>query len=153
MNESASRQPDNDEIDFPLWRLLDHTRYIIRRARELEFAQLGLTPEQAYVLDIVRSAGGRTTINRIVEMTQHRHHSMSALVERMAKQGLVRKRRSRSDKRVVHVYSTDKGESLFEQVSMDSLHSTLACLAPEEKKRLEAYLVRENIQYAELNIE
>ena len=142
MNESTSRQANMNEIDFPLWRLLDHTRYIIFRLREKELAEIGLTPEQAFVLDMLHSAGGETTINRIVEMTQRKHNSMSALVDRMAKQGLLKKRRLRSDKRAYRILSTDKGEGVFQKISRESVYRTFSCFTPDEKAELGDYLNR-----------
>ncbi len=99
MGDGDPNAYEKESGDFPLWRLLDHTRYMMFRDREVELSRFGLTPEQAFVLDIIHSAGGSTTINRIVEMSQRKHNSISALVDRMAKQGLLRKQRTRRDHR------------------------------------------------------
>ncbi len=130
------------DVDFPLWRLLDHTRYMIFRLREIELARFNLTPEQAFVLDIIHTSGGSTTINRIVEMSQHKHNSISALVDRMAKQGLLKKNRTRRDRRAYRILSTPKGEGLLEKVPRDSICRSLACLKSLEKKQLASLLTR-----------
>jgi DNA-binding MarR family transcriptional regulator len=130
------------DVDFPLWRLLDHTRYMIFRLREIELARFNLTPEQAFVLDIIHASGGSTTINRIVEMSQHRHNSISALVDRMARQGLLRKNRTRRDRRAFRILSTPKGEGLLGKVPRDSILRSLDCLKSSEKKQLASLLTR-----------
>ncbi len=138
--------PDDEttqaDIDFPLWRLLDHTRYMLFRLREKELARFSLTPEQAFVLDIIHASGGSTTINSIVEMSQHRHNSISALINRMAKQGLLKKNRTRRDRRAFRIVSTVKGEELLTKVPRGSLHDAFSCLGPAEKRELELLLNR-----------
>ncbi len=130
------------DVDFPLWRLLDHTRYMIFRMREKELAEYNLTPEQAFVLDIIHASGGSTTINSIVEMSQHRHNSISALINRMARQGLLKKNRTRRDKRAFRIVSTAKGEELLGRASRGSVHDAFSCLESSEKLQLEALLNR-----------
>ena len=140
--ERTPRDASETEVDFPLWRLIDHTRYMIFRLREKELSHFNLTPEQAFVLDIIHASGGATTINRIVELSQHRHNSISALINRMAKQGLVRKYRTRSDKRAFRILSTEKGEDILKKVPHDSLHETFASLDGADKDQLNVLLRR-----------
>jgi len=128
------------QSDFLLWKYLDHTRYMIFRLREKELAQLGLTPEQAYVLDILHAARGSTTINRIVEATQRQHNSISTLITRMARQGLVRKTRTRRDKRAYRIALTEKGRALFNTIPQDSITKAFLCLTAGEKNDLLRYL-------------
>ena len=130
------------ERDLPLWRFLDHTTYMILRAREKELAQFGLTPEQAVVLDIVHAAGGSTTINRIVEMTWRKHNSISTLVGRMVKQGLVKKSRDRRDRRAFRILATAKGERFWEIMPRDSIRRAFSCLDHTEKDQLRYCLDR-----------
>jgi DNA-binding MarR family transcriptional regulator len=136
------QQHDARDVDFQLWRLLDSTRYMIFRSRELELARLGLTPEQAFTLDILQSSGGSSTINQIVSMTQRQHNSISTLVDRMARQGMVRKTRSRKDRRTLRVSLTEKGHDLFVKIPRDSIKNAFSCLEDKEKNVLTAYLDR-----------
>jgi DNA-binding MarR family transcriptional regulator len=138
-------QNDNDnkvdKIDvFRLWKLLDHTKFMVGRLREMELAHYGLTPEQVHVLDIIFQSGGTTTINEIVELTMRQHHSISTLINRMNRQGLVSKIRTTDDKRIFKVVITDKGLSLIKKVSRDSIINTFTSLSEEEKVELDAHL-------------
>jgi DNA-binding MarR family transcriptional regulator len=138
-------QKDNEnkvnKIDvFRLWKLLDHTKFMVGRLREMELARYGLTPEQVHVLDIIFQSGGTTTINEIVELTMRQHHSISTLINRMTRQGLVNKIRTADDKRIFKVVITEKGLSLIKKVSRDSIINTFTSLSEEEKIELDAHL-------------
>ncbi len=136
MNNEDACASDARQTDFVVWRYLDHTRYMIFRSREKELAQVGLSPEQAFVLDVLHAAGGSTTINRIVQVTQRQHNSISTLITRMARQGLVKKTRTRRDKRAYRIVLTKKGGALFDTIPRDSIVSAFSCLSEDEKRQL-----------------
>ena len=119
--------------EFQLWRILDHTRFMIARAREKELAHFGLTPEQSHVLDILVGQGGSVTINDIVAVTQRQHHSISTLVSRMVRQGLVTKKKDPDDLRKWVVSITPQGERVFRDLTRDAIHRIISCL-PENNR-------------------
>ena len=135
------KQPAPADPEFQLWRIMDHTRFMIARAREKELAQFGLTPEQSHVLDILIDRGGTDTINEIVEVTQRQHHSISTLVARMARQGLVAKKKNASDLRQWNVAITRKGEQVFRDLTRDSIHRIISCLSSQERTEFKAGLL------------
>jgi DNA-binding MarR family transcriptional regulator len=143
-----------EDVDFQLWRTLDSARYMIFRRREMELARIGLTPEQAVALDIVQANGGSSTINQIVSMTQRQHNSISTLVDRMARQGMVRKTRGRKDRRTLRISMTAKGEDLFGRMPRESVRIAFSCLESNEKRDLTEYLDRvlTNV-YASIGVE
>lgn len=126
--------------DFAMWRLLDHTRFMIARSREMELAKFGLTPEQSHILHILNQKGGTSTINEIVEITMRQHHSISTLINRMTRQGLVRKIRNPNDNRKFDVVATEKGKNLFKKLTQESIKLTFSCLSEQDKKELETLL-------------
>jgi DNA-binding MarR family transcriptional regulator len=130
------------DVDFTLWRFLDHTRYMIFRQREKELLGLDVTPEQAHVLDILRLNHGVTTINEIVRLTQRKHNSISTLIHRMSKQGLVTKIRIKQDKRAFRIVLTDKGSQVFDKIPKESVKKAFSCLSDDEKIQLHSYLNR-----------
>ena len=137
MSKAPSRVPGDS---FRLWKLLDHTRFMISRSREMELAELGLTPEQAYVLEILRQNAGKTTINDIVDITQRQHHSMSTLINRMTKQGLVSKQKDLNDNRKYDVVITKKGRRLTNEMTTESIEEIFACLTDDEKVEMRKHL-------------
>jgi len=128
--------------DFRLWRYLGHTSYSISRLRELELAQYGLTPEQAYVLDILSVSGGSTTISKIMHMTLRPHNTISTLVARMVQRGLLEKRQCSDDKRSYDIIMTRKGKQLFQKVTRNSITMVFSTLSIEDKRALGAILSR-----------
>lgn len=137
--------------DFKLWRFLGHTSYVISRLRERELAQCGLTPEQAYVLDIIDASGGTTNMGHIVEMTLRPHHTISTLIARMEKHGMVQKKLSRNDKRSYEIIMTESGRELFQKVTRKSIEMAFSVLSKGDKRELSALLARLLSQAYELS--
>jgi len=85
----------------------------------------GVTPQQHQaLLSITAGYKGRTTIN-VGELAAHlliEKHSAAELVDRLEKAGLVRRGRSKSDRRVVMLTVTAKGEKLLAALSKDNLN-------------------------------
>ena len=142
MNRKSKGANQIADLDFELWRLFDHTRFMIGRLREMELAEFGLTPEQSHVLYILVQNGGKTTINKIVEITQRQHHSISTLINRMTKQGLVTKIKTPDDNRRYDVVITKKGQSLLKMTTRNSIKEVFSCLTEKDRKDFAAHLVR-----------
>ncbi|MCR4393211.1 MAG: MarR family transcriptional regulator [Dehalococcoidales bacterium] len=140
MNQSEREGKPEVDLDFVLWRVLDHTRFMISRLREKELDQFGITPEMSYILDILTQRGGTTTINEIAEITMRKHHSISTQIARMAKQGLVKKIKNHKDLRGYDIVITEKGQDLFKRITRDSIREVFSCLSIEDKKALDIRL-------------
>ncbi len=134
------------EADFSLWRMLDHARFMIARSREMELSKYDLTPEQSHVLDILRESEGSTTINQLVEITQRQHHSISTLVDRMTRQGLVAKKKAGTDKRKYEVILTEKGREMSARMTRNSVDMIFSCLNEEEKNQLRTIMTKLTIE-------
>ena len=150
MQEQSRWRGMQTDTAFSLWRVLDHTRFIIARSREKELARYGLTPEQSHVLDILQETDGSSTINEIVELTQRQHHSISTLIDRMTKQGLVSKRKGTDDKRKYEVAITVKGRELAQKMSRESISAIFAVLNESEMAQLRALLRRLDTEALEI---
>jgi DNA-binding MarR family transcriptional regulator len=150
MNNADTDTPIVDG-DFRLWRLLDHTRFMISRLREKELDQFGITPEMAHILDILSQNGGAATMNEIATITVRRHHSISTQIARMAKQALVKKLKSRADLRGYNIAITEKGQELFGRITRDSIKNAFSCLSDDDKKGLDVRLKSLLIHAYELN--
>ena len=142
MSETSGITYSPAEEDFKLWKFLGHTGYVISRLRELELAQYGLTPEQFYVLDILNVNNGVVTIGQIVDMTLRPHNTVSTLIARMAKKGLVKKTRSERDTRRYEILMTRDGQALFDQVARKSIEAAFSILSKDDKRALGVILAR-----------
>jgi DNA-binding MarR family transcriptional regulator len=122
-----------DDPNFTLWRLFDHTRFMVARLREKELGQFGLTPEQTHILYILSHHEGPASINFIVNVTQRQHHSISTQIDRMTKQGLVSRNRTPEDARRYEVKITKKGQDLLDKVPRNSVTRSFSVLDEERK--------------------
>lgn len=125
---------------FLLWVLLAQTGDAFLRARERDYARYGISNERRAVLMVIQANGGSVTPVLIARALLRELHSVSELLKRMEKDGLIRKvsstGRSRAEWRL-----TDAGLEVFEQ----SLHSQtdrviLSTLTKQERRRLATLL-------------
>jgi DNA-binding MarR family transcriptional regulator len=140
MTQENSKNTSENIDNYGLWRLFDHTRFMIARLREKELDAFGLTPEQVHILDILTYSQGTTTINNIVKITQRKHNSISTQINRMARQGLVSRKRDSNDYRKYEISITKRGQALLETVTRDSFDKTFSCLSPEGKHQFQEHL-------------
>jgi DNA-binding MarR family transcriptional regulator len=115
----------NLDNSHDIWVLLDRTHFAVTRSRLLELAQFNLTKEQAQVLYVLRYFGGSATMTQIASFTLRQHHSVSTLVIRMEKTGLV---------------MTKKGKDIYERVTRESIEMVFSSLSPADKRKLALYL-------------
>jgi DNA-binding MarR family transcriptional regulator len=125
--------------DFELGVLIERTRSIYSRMRELELAKYGFTPEQAAVLHVLKSQGGSAANDEIAKIIVRQYHSVASIVSRMEKLGLVKKEKSKGEKKFI-ISITEKGSDKYSKVPMNSITMVFETLSPEEKRQLTALL-------------
>jgi len=91
-----------------LWLLLPRVGDALALCQDLVFSKYGITTEQWRVLACIKSRGPLRPSD-IASMLERSPNSVSMLVDRMVKAGLVRRTRDRKDRRVVFVSMTNKG--------------------------------------------
>ena len=101
---------------------LAQIRYRIRRF--LRFSEnaarnAGVTPQQHQLMLGVAGYTGRgwANISELAEFLQERHNAVVELANRASKAGLVRRKISAADRRVVRVELTPKGRSILFKLS------------------------------------
>ena len=75
--------------DFKLWVLLHQTRDAVHKSAEKELRRFGLSPMEAALLFAVHAIGERATPAEISRWLFRESHSVSGLLDRMEKKGLV----------------------------------------------------------------
>jgi DNA-binding MarR family transcriptional regulator len=138
------RNPDYHDVlrstkTLSTWVLLDFTRFAISKLRDTELATLGLTPEQTAILKILDSNNGSSTIRDISEYWMRQPHSVSTLINRMAKQGMVEKIKHPKQKEFQIVISP-KGRELYSNLSHESLDEVFSNLSVEDLQKLSQFL-------------
>ena len=122
-----------------LWGLLEHARSLISRARELELKQYGITMEKMSILHALLINKGSATIDEIATIIIRQHNSVSTIVNRMSKLGLVRKEKQQHEKRY-KVFITEKARDIVDSVPRKSIEMILSSLSLEEKEQLASCL-------------
>ena len=122
-----------------LWLLLHRVHDVVNLCEESILREYGLTPEQFAVLASVESDGGSLRPVDLATMLERSPNSVSMLIDRMVKVGLVRRTRDRKDRRVVRVTLTGKGEKALGPAApakWEFIQTILSTLPEEEKRAL-----------------
>jgi DNA-binding MarR family transcriptional regulator len=129
--EFRSHDTINDSYIFGL---LEHAYSLIGRARDLELAQYGITREQMSILHALMINGGSATIDDIVAIIVRQHNSVSTIVSRMSKLGLVKKEKLPHEKKY-RVLITEKAQSFVASIPRKSIEMVFVNLTLEEKEQ------------------
>lgn len=124
--------------------------YLIRAAEIVSgpvvdlFTANGISGKQYNALRSIRRAGkGGATVNEIkLQMTDPRA-DVTRLIDRLVRDGLVRRKSDRSDRRVVRVVLSEQGRTLLTGIDEPLLaihRSQFVRFAPDELDRLKALL-------------
>ena len=105
------------------YQVLAECRYEIRRfliSSEQAARAAGIAPQQHEALLAIKGlpVGLRATVGVLAERLQIRHHSAVELMNRMETKGLLRRRRSETDRREVLLRLTARGEMLLRELSL-----------------------------------
>jgi DNA-binding MarR family transcriptional regulator len=139
-DESAKFFTYGDE-DQDLWLLLTHARYAVFRARERELQRYGVSPEHASLLFTVKAMDNKATPAALARYLLRQPHSVSALVDRMVKRGLVKKVKDLDRKNLVRVVITEKGQQMYDLTTKRGpIHRIMSTLNSSEKKALTGHL-------------
>jgi DNA-binding MarR family transcriptional regulator len=133
---------DGDEFQ-DLYLLFARSRYLTTRARERELQRYGLTPEQAQVLFVAQALGNRATPAEISRLILRQPHTVSTIVDRMQKKGLIKKVKDLERKNLVRVALTKKGSEAYALTTKRGpIHRILGTLSKKEREELHKYLSR-----------
>lgn len=127
------------------YRALAELRHRIRlflREGDAKARTAGLEPQQYLILLAIRGLpeSAEATIRTLADRLALKHHSVVELVDRLEQHGLVRRNRSRDDRRRVLVALLPRGEKLLEEVArhrISELRSSGAALVAAIEALLE----------------
>jgi DNA-binding MarR family transcriptional regulator len=122
-----------------LWRQLYQTYTLLKQCEDRVIEEHGLTTEQFAVLGAMDYFAGPMNITDIAHWLERSTNSITMLVDRMVKAGLVRRVRSKSDRRVVRVTFTSKGKNAIKpatQASFEVIRKILLQLPYEDRNNL-----------------
>jgi DNA-binding MarR family transcriptional regulator len=142
---------ESTELTLRLWRRLYETYTVLKRCEDRIFEQHGLTTEQYAVLVSLSYLGQPARVTDIAQWLERSTNSISMIVDRMVKAGLVRRTRDKVDRRVVYVSKTSKAESLFVPATAESFANIRKILSPmPDKDRLTLLNLLGQVKYETL---
>jgi len=123
--------------DQTLWLLLEQTRNAVYKARELELEQYGVSASQAGVMSVLDAMGGRTRPAEIARWLVREPHSISGLLTRMEKDGLLQRVPDPERRNAVSIVLTQKGQEICDKVFLrESVRQILSVLDDEQRRQL-----------------
>ena len=129
--------------NYDLWVRLRQTAHAIHKAREKELRQSGISIMESAALFIVQAIGRKATLVEISRLLFREPNSVSELVRRMEKNGLVRKVKDLDKRNMIRVVLTEKGEQAYSQASKRaSIHRIMSVLSEADRQQFDSYLIK-----------
>jgi len=130
-----------EDRDFSLWMLLSEVTDGIRKARKKELMAHSVLPGHSPLLQAVQDAGSRATPSEIARRLFRRPHTISQLLNRMEKKGLVKKSKDLKRKNMVRVTLTEKGQqAYYRSTKRESIYRIMSSLSEEQRQQLRSCL-------------
>lgn len=127
--------------DYDLWVLLSVTRRAILKARQRELRRYQISPRQSAIIIFAQALGGMATLGEIAQWLLIEPHTVSNVVTRMERQGLVRKDKDPDRKSVIRVVLTKKGhEGYYQSTKIESTSRIMSSLSKGECQQLRSCL-------------
>ena len=128
-----------ENVDKGSWILLRQAYNLIFRCEDRVFSEYDLTTEQHTVLMAIKNISGPVRITDIARWLDRSVNSVSMIIDRMVKAGLVRRTRDRKDRRTVFVTLTNKAEDAYKPATTagwNLVQEILSPLSNEDKRNL-----------------
>ena len=130
---------------FTAWFLVSQTRGAMTRVTEKELAKVGLTPEKAKVLWLCHDYPPPLTPAEISRLLFRKSHSVAGLIDRMERDGLVRRVPKRKGHPFTEIQLTEKGQEMVtpaKDMIVRLISELMSPLADEEVEQLQAALTK-----------
>jgi DNA-binding MarR family transcriptional regulator len=129
--------------DYDLIGLLNQTTETIFRARQKELNQYNISTSQGAVLFITQALGEKASISEISRWLLRKPHTVSEIVSRMEKKGLIKKTKAPKRKSIIKVELTQNGLEVYQKSKKrHSFQNILSSLSLEERQQMLSYLQR-----------
>ena len=127
--------------DYGLWLSFRKTHEAIHKVRKVELRPYRLSTVETAVLLTVHEANNKVTPAEISRWIIRKPNTISDLLGRMEKKGLVRKTKDLDRENLVRVSLTKKGKGLYEKsTKIKPIREVLSSLSKEDRKQLWSYL-------------
>jgi MarR family transcriptional regulator, organic hydroperoxide resistance regulator len=91
-----------------------------RRLTKGMASQFGLTGPQLTVIKLLETFGD-LSLSSLSERIRAQNSTVTGIIDRMEREGLVKRERSTADRRVVHIRLSEKGQRLARQIQVEPM--------------------------------
>ena len=127
--------------DYTLVTQIMQVADIFVKVRERELIPQNLSATSAAILFLVDAMGKDITPAKITRMLLREPHSISGILKRMEKHGLIKRTKNMASKNQIRVTLTAKGETALKKaMKLDGTTHVLSKLSAEQQKQLRATL-------------
>jgi MarR family transcriptional regulator, organic hydroperoxide resistance regulator len=133
--------PLSDENKIEVDAIVETIIYLYTESRRLTkqaARELGLTGPQLTVIKLLETFGD-LSLSTLSERIRAQNSTVTGIIDRMEREGLVSRERSTSDRRVVYIRLTKKGADLAKTIAvepMEIFRGVLAALSREDTRDL-----------------
>jgi len=131
-------------VDTNVGYLMGRVRAALHESADRELAPHGITTAQGIVIYLIRN-GMAGTASEICRVTACDPGAMTRMVDRLERKGLVRRVRSRDDRRSVRLELTRQGNTVYPKISavaVKVLNRFLQGFSRKEVREMEKFLSR-----------
>jgi DNA-binding MarR family transcriptional regulator len=121
---------ESENLTWKFWRLMYQTYTLMKRCEDQIFGEHGLTTEQYAVLVTIKYLGEPLRISDVARWLERSTNSISMIVDRMVKAGLLRRTRGGGDRREVYVSITSKGNEALKPATLGGAEFIQKILSP-----------------------
>jgi DNA-binding MarR family transcriptional regulator len=137
-NMKARKREDRE---YDLWILLSRVYHMVAKLRNMEMSKQGILPVQAYMLFIIQAMGNATTPAELSRFVYQQRNSVSDILKRMERQGLITKEKASKGNGRILAKMTEKGEKALQlSKQREHLHNIMSVLNEEKRRQLESLL-------------
>jgi DNA-binding MarR family transcriptional regulator len=142
--ETEKTKVQDIDADFELWKLLNSSREILHEVRDKELRQFGIPVRQAGILyAIFHDLHDYTVLADIARLSNREPNSVSTIIDRMGRKGLIKKSKDHRKKNVLRISMTEKGkEAHLMATNRRSIHRIFATLSKEEIDLMQSCLTK-----------
>jgi DNA-binding MarR family transcriptional regulator len=140
--------PQSANLVLRLWFLLHRDYALLRGCEDQIYGEKGLTMEQYATLVAMKYLGRSVRPTDVARWIGRSPNSVSMMIDRMVKAGLVRRERSRTDRRVVRLIMSSKAENALKpatQAGWEFIQKIMSPLSDEDRHTLARLL--ETLRY------
>jgi DNA-binding MarR family transcriptional regulator len=123
-----------------LWMVFHQTYNSVFKCEDKEFAKAGITTQQHVILMAIKNGGETTTPSQLADWLDRNANSITLIIDRMERSGLVKRVRDVADRRSLRIAMTEKGEKTLRKSTKIGWEIIQKLLSQLSEKEVQAFV-------------